>query len=261
MNTNISSEKLVESYSQGMSLRAISREEGISPNTVKKYLLLQGFKVDIKNIIHGLKNNDDLLIGLYLGIWAGDGTQFLDNGYTIKICCDSRTRYLIEFYQNFLLQLFDKKSRVATESGNNRAFIIFKSKFIYKFVYYHLNFEDKKTYSVHLKRPVLSYSKRFLQGFLLGLALTDGYLNKKFYFNTTSPKLAEDAIGILSILGFDARKYVHNRKKYGWKDLHMVSLRKEESYALLCIFDKMLKNIGSTKSFSALKGYGEMGPP
>lgn len=260
MKYNTPKERLVKLYSQGMSLRAISRKENMSPNTVKKYLMLQGIKVETKDIIHCVKNNDELLVGLYLGVWSGDGTQFYDNGYKIKVCCDKRNYEIMKFFQELILELFDKKTRIATEKKNNRSYVIFNSKFIYNYVYNFLNFNKTKTYSVHLKKPINSYSNRFLKGFLLGLTLTDGYLKQNFHFNTTSEKLAGDVVSILNKFGFSARKYIHDRRKYGWKNLHMISLKKEESNKILSLFNELLEEMGYYKSFSVLKGYEEYGP-
>ena len=236
-------------------MRGISRKCGVSPNTVKKYLNLNGKQTETQNIIHEVRKKDDLLRGLYLGIWAGDGTQYLDNGYRIKIFCDRRNNELIEFYRQFMLQFFGKTIRVVKEKFDNRAFVIFGSKFIYNFVYDFLDFGRNKTYTVCLKNPVSSYSEQFLKGFLLGLMLTDGYLKQKFYFNTTSENLAYNVIEILEKFGLNPRRYVHDRKKYGWKDLHMVTLKKEDSSKVLNLLDSIIKETGCKKSFSELKGY------
>ena len=68
-----------------------------------------------QNIIRCLKTNDDVLIGLYCGIWAGDGTQYYDKGYRVKICLDSRNQELIDFVKKLLLDLFGKTYHVIKE--------------------------------------------------------------------------------------------------------------------------------------------------
>ena len=254
-------EKFFRLYNKGTSLRTIAQKLKVSPNTVKKYLLLQGINVKSKNIIYDVKVKDELLIGLYCGIWAGDGTQYLDNGYRIKICCHSQNKELIKFIQDLLINLFGKKSKLVEEE-RNRALIRFNSKFIYNYVRNFLEYKDKKTYTVHLKHHIDKYSKQFLRGFILGLMLSDGYLKERFYFNTTSKGLAKDMTLILENLGFRYNEYIHDRTKQGWKDLHSISLTKQNSRRILGIFDETLIETGYTKGFSKLKGYieGKSGP-
>ena len=76
-------------YGEGRSLRYISQNKKVSLSTVKKYLSANKVDVVQKNIVKTLNNEDELLIGLYIGIWAGDGCQYFDGAYTIKICCHS----------------------------------------------------------------------------------------------------------------------------------------------------------------------------
>jgi hypothetical protein len=71
-------------YNKEKSLRKTANIVGISASTVKKYVDEKGLKVAKKNIVSKLNEEDDLLVGLYSGIWAGDGTQYYDNSYTIK---------------------------------------------------------------------------------------------------------------------------------------------------------------------------------
>ena len=98
-----------ELYNHDKSLRTIAKEKKVSPNTVKKYLLLEGIKVKCKNIVYSTKTHDHLLNGLYLGIWAGDGTHYMDKGYRIKICCHRNNIELINFIQDSVLNFLIKK--------------------------------------------------------------------------------------------------------------------------------------------------------
>jgi len=137
----------------------------------------------------------------------------------------------------------------------HRGIIKFHSKFIYDFVSEWLSFGKNKTLTVRLKNSLNFYSAEFLQGFILGLALTDGYLKNKFIFTTISENLANNVINILRESGFTPRLYVHKRKRYGWHDLFMISLKKAESKNLLDIFDDSLRKINYSQGFIFLKGY------
>lgn len=246
--------RILSLHNQGMSLRAIARKENLSPNTAKKYLLLNGKEVKCKNVVYRVRNSSKLLIGLYTGIWAGDGTQFIDGGFRIKICCDSRNNELIAFIQNLLLKLFGKKSSVVREE-RNRALIRFNSKFIYHFVHNFIKHGRNKTHTVHLKSPLKEYSDSFLEGFLLGLMLSDGYLKEKFYFNNTSKKLANNVRSIFRKFGLRPKIFVNNRERYGWKNLYSVYLTKSESAKALNFLNRILSKIGYKEDFLILKGY------
>ncbi|MBU0667331.1 MAG: LAGLIDADG family homing endonuclease [Nanoarchaeota archaeon] len=133
--------------------------------------------------------------------------------------------------------------------------IRFNSKFIYYFVYHYLSFDKNKTHSISLKKNVDDYSEQFLKGFILGLMITDGYLKKRFYFNTTSERLANNVLLILKKFNFEGHKYTHNRTKFGWKNLHMISLKKINSQNALKFLNKILKEAEYEEEFFFLKGY------
>jgi len=234
-------------------MREISRKENISVNTIKKYLKKNNIEIDEKNIIYGLKSKNDLLIGLYCGIWAGDGTQYIDKGYRIKICCHSKDKELIKFIQKIILELFNKKTFVRYEE-RNRALIRFSSKYIYKFVYDYLDFSENKSLSVCLKSSNLNNTE-YSKGFLLGLMITDGYLKNKFCYNTISEKLSQNLMNILKSYNLSPKYYTHKREKYGWNDLFMVSLKKEESKQINKILDNILQKLDYKEGFSKIKGY------
>ena len=248
-------------YKKGSSLRSISEKTGFSVNTVKKYLLLKDVVVKCKESIYGLKSQNDVLIGLYIGIWSGDGTQYYDKGYRIKICCHSDNQLMIDFFKFVLNQLFGKKVTHTVREKHHRGLLRFNSKFIYNFVYNYIKRNENKTHSVCLRNKYESYSSDFLKGFVLGLTLTDGYLKERFFFNVTSKGLAENVYDILRSWDFCPNHYVHNRVKYGWKNLHMVSLTKSESKKLLSVLDSTLNHIGYSRNFKEIKYGKNMGPP
>ena len=247
--------QLCKAYQKYGTLREVSRIFARSPNTVKKYVSLK-MAVKTQNIIKHIYSNNQRLIGVYTGLWMGDGTQYYENRYTIKICSNKDDKHLNDFIQNIIYLLFRKKTTLIEESLTKRACIIFWSKFIFNFIYtYVVHEEGKKTYSVKLKENIESYNNDFLEGCLLGLVLTDGYLKSKFHFNVTSSNLAENMKEILIKFGFNPSVYIHKREKYGWKNLYMVKLNIEESKRLCSFLDEILRKIGYSLSFQELK-YG-----
>jgi len=253
-------QKFIIHNKKGLTLREIAEIESVSPNTVKKYLVLNGEKIRTLNLVYNLKKRDDRLIGLYVGIWCGDGTQYKDRHcFTIKLCCHSKDKELIGFYQNLLLNLFGKTSKTISEK-RNRSMVRFYSKFIFNFIDQYVTYEENKTHSVRLKNSISSYSDEFLDGFLLGLMLSDGYLKDKFRFNVTSPGLSLNMMNLLNKYQYSPKIYTHNRKKLGWKNLQMISLNKKESQKMLFRLNQILKEVGYVgyyKGFNKIKGYEE----
>lgn len=211
-----------------------------------------------QNIVKELSTKNEFLIGLYVGAWCGDGTQYLDRGYRIKICCHSDDKELIKFIQELLLKLFNKKTHILYEK-RHRASVRFNSKFIYKFIHNYVEFTGIKTHSIGLKNEINEYTDEFLKGFLLGALLTDGYLKDRFRFNVTSKKFAENIFQILQKFGFMPRYYIQKRELQGWKDLHAVYLLKEESRILRNKLDIILSELGYYQGFLKLK-YMKNGP-
>ena len=261
----ISDKKIVQNlcilYKQGFSLRSISKKTGFSVNTIKKYLVVNKIQVKCKELIYKLKSSSESLIGLYIGIWSGDGTQYYDQGYRIKICCHSENQLMMDFFNYVLSELFGKTVTHIAKERQHRGLLRFNSRFVFNFVYGYIKHEDNKTHSVQLQNRLSGYSSEFLEGFILGLTLTDGYLKERFYFNVTSKGLAKNVYDILSSWDFSPNHYVHNRAKYGWKNLHMVSLTKSESKKLLSVLDSTLNHIGYSRNFKEIKYGKNMGPP
>ena len=220
---------LCDSYKLHGSLRAVSRLRVRSVATVKKYVS-KYMEVKTQNIVKKLATRDERLIGLYVGLWLGDGTQYKDKGRcVIKICCNRENRVLNTFVQDVIFRTFEKKTALIEENSNNRAFVKFVSKFIFNFIYKCTKQDlGKKTYSVRLKEEINQYGDDFLEGCLLGLVLSDGYLKDFFSFNVTSKGLSHNMFNILKKYGFKPSVYVHKRAKWGWKDLNMVRLNKKK---------------------------------
>lgn len=247
--------QLIEDYKEYGTLREVSRINNVSPNTVKKYAF-QEMIVKTQNIVNRVCSNDECLIGTYIGIWLGDGTQYFDRGYTVKICCNKDDKYLNKFIQDIIYKLFGKSTALIKEPLTKQAYIKFRSKFIFTFIKDYVVFDEKKkTYTVKLKKRAGCYNTSFLEGCLLGLTLSDGYLKTTFSFNVVSSRLAKNMHDILKKFRYNPYHYVHKREKYGWKDLYMVRLNTKDSKRLKLLLDGIIKKLGYSYPFDYLK-YG-----
>lgn len=246
--------KFLKLYNKYSSLRKVGNLSGRSVNTVKRHLKGK-VNFNVKNIVTKLNSADNLLVGTYVGLWMGDGTQFYEKRYTVKFCCNKKQTRLNEFIQLVVLKLFNKQSNLILENDTNRAYIKFYSKFIYHFIDDYVTIKEGKTFSVRLKKDTEEYPPEFLKGALLGLSLSDGYLKDRFQFNVVSNDLSDNLSDILRKFNFNPHKYTHNREKWGWKDLHMISLNRRESQLLLRLLNRTVKKIDSSSNFLKLK-YG-----
>jgi hypothetical protein len=248
-------EQIIELYQKYGSLREVCRQSDISIGSAHKYTSKNNI-INRHNITTKIHSHDERLIGLYVGLWMGDGTQYYEKhrgSYTIKICSDKRNVLLNKFIQQKLLELFNKNCTIINNLSTNQAYIKFSSKFIFDFVYTYVKRERNKTHSVSLKENIDSYSEEFLEGCLLGLALFDGSLQYKFNFNVTSVALSNNMIDILKKSGFNPVKYIYRRERYGWKDLLMIHLRVSESQKLELFLNKILEKLDGKYSFKELK--------
>ena len=65
-------------------LGAVIKRMPVSNGSAHKYLTLKHL-IRKQNIVRELKTHDERLIGVYVGLWMGDGTQYKDgHNYTIK---------------------------------------------------------------------------------------------------------------------------------------------------------------------------------
>ena len=237
-------------------LRDVSKISLRSIGSVHKYLSLYSL-IKKQNIVKEICTNDERLMGVYVGLWMGDGTQYKDrHRYTIKICSNKEDVNLNNFIQNVILKIFNKTTNLLKESKTKRAHIKFNSRFIYDFIQNYVVYETgRKTYTVKLRKRVGCYSTPFLEGCLLGLTLSDGYLKDNFAFGVTSSRLAKNVYDILNKFGYNSRHSIQRREKYRWKNLYVVSLNKEQSNRLRIFLDKVIYDLSFQCSFQELK-YG-----
>ena len=239
---------------KGMSMRAIAEQQNVWVGSVKRCLQQAGFAVLERNIVKCLRTDDDVLIGTYCGLWAGDGTQYYDKGYRIKICLHSANTELIAFTQDLLWRLFGKKTLFVLDHGGYSGFVRFKSKFIYNFVGEYLQYDDYKTKTVALKSEFSAYSEGFLEGFFLGLMLSDGHLGNRFSYQSISTRLAYDFYELVLHFGMNPRCSTADRARMGWNDLHFICLNQKDALRAEAILCAILNKAGYDKTFREIKG-------
>ncbi len=245
-------ETLSRLYKEHKSLRSVAKITGRSPNTVDKYIQKDS-QINRKNIVESY-TPDQCLIGVYVGLWLGDGTQYLDKGYRIKICSNKEDKQLNFFIQDVILRLFKKRTNLIEEKNTKQAWIKFNSKFIFNFINNYVDYGHNKTLTACLKKETTK-NNDFLEGCLLGLTLSDGYLKRNFRFNVISYELANDVTHILKNFGMNPKLSSIHREKYDWHTLHGVWLSAKESRKAEEILNKIIKKLGYNLSFKEIK-YG-----
>lgn len=228
-----------------------------SPNTVRKYVQ-STHTINTQNVVKRLKSRDQRLIGFYIGLWMGDGTQYVDKGsYTVKICCNKKCKDLNLLISKSIEMLFGVRPRLFEETATNRAEVKLWSKFVFDFPRRYVNFQsNNKTSTVQLRNSWHVTSNEFREGCLLGLMLSDGSLLGQLRFHVTSQGLAYDMICLLQYFGFHPRKYMQKRAQKSHKDLHMVWLTRPESRSMNRKLDLILNELGCSIPFTSLKNGG-----
>ncbi len=245
--------KIKKEYLSGESLNYLSKEYNI-PKSTLHYNLSKLNIIRKMNIITQLKSGNELLIGTFIGIWAGDGSKFRDRGrYVTKIHLHKANTTLILFIKEIIYDLFDKRATLCFDGGN-RASLRFYNKFIHEFIEKYLFFKDNKCLSVKLKEELNEYSKDFLDGFILGLTLSDGSIrNNIFVYSTISNNLKDNVISLLNSEEFSPKLYIHKREKYGWYDLNQIRLRKKLTTKLIIKLNNTLKKLNYKENLENLK--------
>lgn len=220
---------ILQEYVNGSSLNQLVKNHHLPKTTMYYWFVKRGVIRRISRI-KKLENNDEFLVGAFIGFWAGDGSRSLDknSAYVVRFHLNPKDKETIFFVQSFLLQLFGKKG--GSLPNNTGLDIKIISKFIFFFIDRYLKFEQKaKTYTIRLKDTVRSHTPKFLYGFVCGLALSDGCFGKNFIFSTTSTLLANQFIKALVILGFSPKKYLQRRRETKHKSIWRVWLTSSES--------------------------------
>jgi len=251
--------EICEVYKSGDSIRIISKKYSIPRSTV--YDNLNKFGILRRHVkIIDLKDRNQLIIGALVGLWAGDGSRYIDkNGrFTVKIHLSKNDRNLIEFIKFLYEKLFGKEPKLYSSNRNgNSASLKIDSKFIYYFFDKYLSYDPKgrKVYTIRLKTIIDRYSKDFLKGFLLGLVLSDGYLKDCFCFATVSKGLAENIIETLNIFNYKTYCYLFNNRNLigNWKPLYNVKIERSKVTDIKTFLNNTLRNMKIERSFSEIK--------
>ena len=253
-------EQICGLYKEHGSVRAVIKRMPVSNGSAHKYLTLKHL-IRKQNIVRELKTHDERLIGVYVGLWMGDGTQYKDgHSYTIKICTNSDDVNLNKFVKDLIILVFNKNTSLFKERHRKSAYIKFSSRFIFEFIHDYVVYDEKKkTYTVGLRKRANAYPKEFREGCLLGLALSDGYLKNNFVFTVSSARLARNMYDLLAGFRYNPCSSLDRREKYHKNIMYSIKLTKPDSMALNVFLDKVIRSLGYTYSFKELKyGPGEI---
>ncbi|HLC56649.1 MAG TPA: LAGLIDADG family homing endonuclease [Candidatus Nanoarchaeia archaeon] len=244
---------ITKDYKNGCSLRKLRDKYGYEINTLHYNLKKKNVLRTIK-IVRSVRNNS-LLIGLFIGLWAGDGSKFREKWmYTVKIHLNKNDKELIKLIKKLMLRLFDINVNLSTEKNNNKGTIRFRSRFIYDFIDLYLSYKEYKTLTVRLKN-VNKYPKNFLRGFLLGATLSDGYIKKRFVYTSISKNLIRDIDLILKKFNYNAAVYKQdNHRKHR---LYNLVLNPSQTVNFKDFLNKVIRECNSNKSIEQLKGYNQ----
>ncbi len=181
-------------------------------------------------LVKRLRTRDSYKIGLFIGMWAGDGSKAIGkNGlYVVRFHFNSEDVYCHNLTYDLIENLFGSKINVVRGPGKKFEIKTY-SIFIYKFLSDYLTCSNDKCGTVKLKFPISGYSDRFLLGFISGLAITDGHFGKCFVFTTVSTGLKKQFVYVLRKFGFNPKEYLQRRKEPTWRPAWKIRLIVAES--------------------------------
>ncbi len=248
-------EDIIKDYKSGSSLRKLKDKYNYSVGNLHYHLKKKNVLRN-NGIVHSIKSDNQLLIGAFIGLWAGDGSKFIDrSAHTIKVHINKNQEELIQFIENMIFELFFKKISHTAEEKTNQCTIRFFSKFIYNFIDEYLDYRKNKKLTVKLKKNLNDLDEFFLKGFLLGVTLSDGYFKDRFVFSSISKGLIRDVFLILCKFGFDPRITIQDRSKYGWYEINRLYLIYKESGLFKSFLNDAIACCGSDANIDSLKGY------
>ncbi len=176
--------------------------------------------------IYGRKNSKQSIpleyserTGEIVGIFVGDGSMgvYKNGNYSGYICFSTKAIKYAKYVQNLFSRFF-KKQLILYETGHVYRLKL-QGKHIYEFFKEYVHYKNpQKALSVHLK--TIQHSNPFIRGFLKGLLDTDGTLyitptgNPRIEYSTSSPKLKEQLVVLLTKQGYTNRVRELDREKY-----------------------------------------------
>lgn len=224
--TNI--EKLTKS---GKSIRYIAKEMGLNLTTVYYYTRkINGLQRRQPNFTN-LNANE---IGEIIGAFAGDGSYYYSSHgrsghHIVRFHFNLENREYISYFENLLEKTGLNVFKCITKYRNSLDLKVNSKKFI-KFIREYLNWNGKKTYSVHLKFRKCLDDHDLQVGILRGLIRTDGHIRKdEISFFSTSKKLAKDLSRILDMLMIRYDFRINNDKRINRKTGYVIRMKKENA--------------------------------
>jgi len=220
-------QQIKDKVRNGKSLNEISKELQITKTTV--YYWYRKFS---NKRIKRVKLNDNaktLDIGEFIGIFAGDGSFYLDKNYRydIRIHLDTKYKNYVNHVNKLIKHLFRKKPWIYDYKPNNVTIVRIISKDVLNFIKTYLTWETYKTGTIRLKDRI-NYNKEFYVGFLKGLIDTDGYIDKNtITFSTISYGLSSDIDFGLNKLKINHKIYLQNDKRPNIKPIYRVRISKD----------------------------------
>ncbi|MBI2109900.1 hypothetical protein HYT58_01860 [Candidatus Woesearchaeota archaeon] len=159
---------------------------------------------------------DDKILGEFLGIFAGDGSFFhrkKTGHYRIAIHLHAIDDKDYGAYIKGLIEKnFSKKVWEYYRPPNSLS-LYFNSVDISNLIKNYLNLYPKKTYDIHLNKPLDGLPKEFLTYFVRGIVDTDGHVNKygQIVLCLASKRMIEQISLILN--KFDIKNKISIREK------------------------------------------------
>ncbi len=222
---------------QNYTLNQICKIQNKSKTTI--YYHYNKIKGKITNQIQ-INNNNDILIGEFIGLYAGDGYYYKTKNYIHRIyLCFNKEKesiYVDDLIKNNLFILFNKTPyKIVRE---NRLIIYYNSINIKKLIDTYLEWDtnQRKTYTIRLKKKINNLE--FNIGFLRGCLDSDGYVNQfKIIFSSVSKILIQDIANILSNLEIKHSIYKYKEKRTNRKDIYHIYIKKSSQNKLINIIN------------------------
>ncbi len=226
-------DKIISLINQGLSINRISKKlGGISKGTIYyHYKKIKGRKIKRVRI-----KRDDLLIGEFIGLFAGDGNFFKTKQYhyRIRIFCNAKDVGFVSQIEEMFQELFSKSPFHFINKRGDVVIICYSSKKIYELIkqYLYWDEDNKKTYTVCLN--CTEHSDQFKIGFLRGNLDSDGHLSKnKINFASSSKSLITNIKGFLDDFNFKYTFEIRKDKRKNRVDMYHITLSRKDRWSFL----------------------------
>lgn len=204
-------EELCNLIKEGKSLNQIKSLIGIKKTTAYYYMLkIKGRRYPVIT----LNLSNPLLVGKFVGVFAGDGSYSYNKKYTsysLRIHFNRSEVDVISHYSKIISALA-KPPLVYT--CKNVTSLKIQCKELANLLKNYLSWEKgMKTHTIHLNNKLI-HDKEFYRGFAAGLIDSDGYVRKgspEVYYGTISPMLMENMKMIMEMFNIRYKIYIQNR--------------------------------------------------